>query len=496
MVTWWMDDISFLCGMGFSLDDITDFTKKNDSNVSTFRKAVESHLERGGNISDWLKEMHEGNASKTSARSEVVALLVKKTVNRRDGSTEETILTTAENFRIIFENDPHFSNVRYNSLRGYPERIVNGQRLQWTDSDDSEARVYIETVYGIASRAKAEDAFSVFLRGREYHPVQTEINKFKADGQEHCATFLIKWMGAEDTPYNREVSRLLFAGGINRTYRPGCKFDCVPVLIGAQGAGKSTLCQWLALSPDFYSSAKTISGQKGLEGIQGKFVVELEELLAVLANERQGQKVEEAAKAFLSSSSDFYRKPYDRRPIDNPRSCVFVGTTNRDTFLTDKTGNRRWFPVRCNGDGNRLFENEKAVKRDIELCWAEMRDAFFAGDALASPTPQMQLLTTIKEQQTSAEIDDFRAGLFEEYLKGKERICLYQLWKEVLYPDSMTVPELTRRHSCELAEILTNSLGWLRGNVENFGKYGRQKAFIKPSKDGMGSNSATEGLPF
>lgn len=490
-----MDDISFLCSLGFTPSDIDDFCKRNDSTVAVFREAVESCLERGGNIADWLKEMHEDSTTKNSARSEVVALLAKKTVNRRDGSTEETILNTSENFRIIFENDPHFSNVRFNVLRGYPERVINGQRYQWTDSDDAEARVYIETVYGIASRTKAEDAFSVFLRGREYHPVQTTINAFKADGQKHCETFLIKWMGAEDTPYNQEVSRLLFAGGINRTYRPGCKFDCVPVLIGAQGAGKSTLCQWLALSDDFYSSAKTISGQKGLEGIQSKFVVELEELLAVLANEKQGQKVEEAAKAFLSASSDFYRKPYDRRPMDNPRGCVFIGTTNRDTFLTDRTGNRRWFPIRCTNAGNRLFENEKAVKADIRAAWAEMRDAFFAGDPLASPTPRMELLTTIKAEQSSAEVEDFRVGLFDEYLKERQRVCLYQLWREVLYPDSMTIPEMTRRHSCEIAEILTNSLGWLRGNVENFGKYGRQKAFLKPSKDGMNPDSATEGLP-
>lgn len=81
---------------------------------------------------------------------------------------------------------------------------------------------------------------------------------------------LIRWLGAEDTQYNRECSRLLFAGGINRAFRPGCKNDNVIVFVGKQGGGKSTFTQWLALAPELYSSTKTINGQKGLEAISGK----------------------------------------------------------------------------------------------------------------------------------------------------------------------------------------------------------------------------------
>lgn len=415
----------------------------------------------------------------------------------KDRTEEEILLSTVDNFRIIFENDAHFLNIRYNALRGFPERIVHGKRIPWDSKmDDAENRMFIEKNYGIFNKAKSDDAFNVFLRSREYHPVQEAINKLHSDGKAHCERFLINVMGADDTPYNREVSRLLFAQGINRTYEPGCKCDCVPVLIGAQGSGKSTICQLLALSSDFYSSARTISGQKGLEAIQGKFVVELEELLAVLANEKSGTKVEESAKAFLSSSSDFYRKPYDPRPMDNPRSCIFIGTTNRDEFLTDKTGNRRWFPVRCSGDGNRLFREMEAIKKEIALCWAEMRDAYRAGDPLASPTPRMELLSTIKEEQSAAEIEDYRAGLIEEYLQNRDRVCLYQIWKEVLYPDTVTVPKMTRTDSCDLAEILTHSLGWLRGNVETFGKFGRQKAFRRPSPDGGKGNTIPDEPPF
>lgn len=416
----------------------------------------------------------------------VSELLVKKqTVRRRQNGeryVEDTSLCTAQNFLTILREDPHFQQVRFNTMRGCPELATEGTRRQWTDADDAEARTYIEARYGLFSIPKYSDAFLQFGQERRYHPVQERLNAVCTVEGTDCTRFFIRWMGADDTPYNREVTRLFFAGGVRRAFEPGCKFDAVPVLIGAQGGGKSTICRWLALEDDFYSSAKTISGQKGFEAISGKWVVEIEELLAVLANERAGQKVEENAKAFLSTQSDYYRRPYAHRPEDNPRSCVFIGTTNRDTFLTDKTGNRRWFPIRCQGDAATLYQQEKKVKQDIRACWAQMTAAYKSGDSLADPAPRMDLLNEIRNQQKSAEVEDYRVGLIQEYLdEGQfDRVCILQLWRNAIHRDSYTTPELRRKDSIELGEILTNTLGWTRGGTEYFAGMGSQKAFFRP----------------
>ena len=389
---------------------------------------------------------------------------------------------TAESFLTIFESDEKFNGVKFNVLRGMPEIVsADGSKRLWTDSDDAVARVHIETVYNISNERKSTDAFRTFLQERQYNPLQEEIQSIKWDGISRCEAILSHWMGAEDTPYVREVSRLLFAGGIARAFEPGTKFDCVPVLIGRQGDGKSTFVNWLSLKDEFYSSVKTIHGTKGLEFIQGKWICELEELLSVIANNKAGTRTEDYAKAFLTGRVDHYRLPYDRRPNDYPRTCVFIGTTNRQEFLTDKTGNRRWYPIRMNGNAKRLFAHEQEVREDIRQCWAEAYFHYLKGDDFASlVTNDKILLESINEAQQDAECDDYREGLIAEYVSGKNSVCIIEIWRNVLHPNAIDVPDLTRAKSNELSEILVSKLHWRRGKAMRFPDYGVQKAFFPP----------------
>lgn len=402
------------------------------------------------------------------------------------------ISCTTENFLLIFQNDARFNDVIFNTLRGAPEIRRNGTRRQWSDADDADARRYIEQEYGLYNRPKSDDAFRVFVAERETNPALDLIRKTKWDGVPRCENFLTRWLKADDTPYTREASRLLFAGGINRLVYPGCKFDSVIVLQGPQGSGKSTVCAWLALEDDFYTSLKTIQGQKGYEAVAGKWLVEIEELLALIANNRTDQKIEENAKAFISTRFDTYRKPYDRRPGDNPRTCIFIGTTNRQSFLTDKTGNRRWFPVEVHSSGVELFSHETEVRSEISQCWAEMLYRLEQNDPLSRPAPNMALLQIIEAHQEDAEIEDPRVGMIEDFLEGKDRVCLRQVWDECLYRNTASPPQMTRHDSNDLAELLSTNLHWKRGSVARFGNgYGRQKCYYPPEN----AVSSTE-IPF
>jgi predicted P-loop ATPase len=78
-------------------------------------------------------------------------------------------------------------------------------------------------------------------------------------------------------------------------------------------------------------------------------------------------------KAFMSRQVDRIRPPYGKRVIDLPRECVFAGTVNKDTYLTDETGGRRFWPVKCGPI------NTPDLERDRDQLWAEAVERFRAG---------------------------------------------------------------------------------------------------------------------
>ena len=413
-----------------------------------------------------------------------------------DGKPEKVIETSPENYRRILLNDNRYKDIKYNLLKDAPVIVSDdGMCRLIKDEDDSWIRTHIQRDYGIFSLTCYNDGFRTFVSQRKYHPVKDLIMSVEWDGKQRVSEFLIKWMQCEDTPYNRECSRLIFAGGINRAFLPGCKFDEVIVLKSPQGGGKSALCSWLALKDEFYNDTKTIKGQKGYECVQGFWIVEIPELLATLANEKAGERDEEYAKAFLSSQSDKYRHPYDKRVQETPRQNIFIGTTNRDEFLTDKTGNRRWYPVSCNITGLKgiefghwLFDHQAECKADIIQCWAEMYYAFRMGMDFSKPVAKLELLSEIKAQQASSEIDDYRVGIIDEWLNDphnyKNKVCIIQVYNEAIYPDGGKRPVYNSyKDGRELGEILTHQFGWSRGDPEWFPLYGKQKAFKRPDAE-------------
>lgn len=394
---------------------------------------------------------------------------------------------TIENFLSILENDPLLKDyLLYNELSNAPECISSGEIRRWKDEDDSWLRGYIEQNYCIYSPQKLDDALRVRFNQRRYHPVREKIQSITWDGKPRIKRFLIEWLKVDDCPYSEEVSRLIFAGGIHRAFNPGCKFEDMAVLIGKkQGEGKSTIIRWLAMDDKFFREVNEIDGQRGVEAVEGGWICEVSELLAL-----KRTKEVEAAKSYFSRQTDTYRKPYDKRVTENPRQCIFIGTTNTAEFLTDKTGNRRYYPVECNSSGRDLFEHKAEIQEYIEQCWAEAYALYQKGEL--PPVLDKSILPEAQYRQECALEDDYRAGMIKAYLDDKaegESVCIIELWQEALGESFKP----TRKDSNELALIMQSAPGWIKvPSVQVTSRWGRQRCWIKQVSSGnLGSD-----LPF
>ena len=395
-----------------------------------------------------------------------------RTITQGKINEQNRLKVTNESFVKIFYEDPEFSCIRFNELKNQIEDFGDKGYQGWTDTDDARARTYIESKYGIYNLKKFDDAFRLYVSSKSYNPVKQIIENQKWDGEKRICNFLTEIMKADSSAYTKEVSRLIFAGGIHRLYNPGCKFDDMPVLVGTrQGEGKSTIVRWLALDDDFFSEVTEFEGQKGIESLEGAWICEVSELLAMTK-----AKDVEAVKSFITRQNDRYRMPFDRRVTDHKRRCIFIGTTNKEQFLTDKTGNRRFYPVRVYQTGNELFENENRIKAYILQCWAEALTLYDEGNL--KPYADPTLIEVIRERQNSATQDDYREGMIRDFLESKQEVCIPMLWHEALKMRSDLKP--TRKDSTEIGLIMQNCEGWVKQRSSNrFKDYGTQRYWKK-----------------
>ena len=398
--------------------------------------------------------------------------LVKEDVSAAGLQVKPTI----DNFYRLIEN--HYgSNLRLNVMTGKPEYWDHRKKLwcEWTDAEESRMRAYFERQYSMYSQVKLTDAMLIYWNSHKVNPLTDLLESLVWDGKPRVENFLHEVMKADDNEYTRECSRLIFAGGIHRAYRPGCKFDDMIVLIGTQAAGKSTIVRWLNMEDQFFREIKTISGKEGIEAIRGVWIGEVGELMAMTR-----VKEAEAVKAYITSQEDSYRPPYQKNVQTIPRRCVFIGTTNNPQFLTDKTGNRRFYPVKVWSFAYKLYDNEQAIREYIRQCWAEAVH-LYKEDKL-QPFAKAEVLDQIRAAQEAAMEDDWRIGAIEQYLTDNKplqgaTVSVIELWHRALGEPEESKP--TRKDSIEITQIISNIPGWIQCPHPIATNWGKQKSFRK-----------------
>lgn len=353
----------------------------------------------------------------------------------------------------------------YNEFTGAVEKLDKTPwgtpKGEWDSDDTSLFSVYIDKLFHFTPKKDyIEDAVLEVARRWIFNPVKERIESLDWDGVSRVQYFFHKLLGCEDSIYTREVSQMFLTGLIGRVYKPGIKFDNVPVLIGPQGIGKSTVAR--RLLPDAFTDTPISFGktQEDYRMLKYVCVVEIPEL--------QGLKQSDInrIKAFLGASHDTYRELYKthKRQL---RHNVFIATGNSKAFLGDFGVERRFYPLNC-GE-NVVEEHPMDVSDDYFLqILAEARLLFYQyGIMFPSRTTSEKL----EEIQFDFKEEDVERELINEFLDEfpapdcwnrytlSERKKYYNMWKGYEketreYWDATGENLVTVTYTSELAYIL------------------------------------------
>lgn len=320
---------------------------------------------------------------------------------------------TLKNLLCILRNDKKLNGIAFNQHRDSidaREPLPWGQvKPGWEKSDEAQLLSYLTENYsGLYAPEKTKNAVNTVASERMYHPIRAYLDSIPAwDEVKRIDTLLIEYFGAEDNAYTRAVIRKTLTAAVARIYRPGIKFDSVLILNGPQGIGKSSF--FARLAGKWFSDSLTITDMRdktSAEKLQGYWILELGELVGMRKMDA------ETVKSFITRTDDKYRASYGLSVSDHPRQCILVGSTNaEDGFLRDITGNRRFWPVRVSGKGNKKpWDLSEAEVRQI---WAEAKDLYKNNEPLYLDGAAAEIAE--KEQKCAMESDE-REGMVRAYL--------------------------------------------------------------------------------
>lgn len=297
----------------------------------------------------------------------------------RSKSTDR-IESTIGNAIVVLEHHPEWSGIlHYDAFRAEvrtsrrppwdpdlaPETVGAGP---WTDQDDVRLTAWFSRHVPMRIEpGTARACVETSARNRERHEVRDYLEALTWDGRPRVRSLFGRYFGAAPSTYHELVSELFMIGAVARIMRPGCKLDTMPVCEGPQGAGKSSGLRRLFGAEWSSDTPIDLASKDRFGALRGKWLVEIAELDSFDRAETN------RIKGYLSSPVDDYRPPYGRGNVQQPRSCIFAGTTNGDTYLRDVTGNRRFWPVKVGAI------DLDAIGDDRDQLWAEAVHLFGEG---------------------------------------------------------------------------------------------------------------------
>jgi putative DNA primase/helicase len=408
------------------------------SSISAIKKEI-SKLKRTNHDSELKWDMTDtGALQKTLAN--VCNFLITKGIDR-------IIAHNKFNGDIEFTADP-------------PWQVGRRTSMYFDETDLILSRAYMSNVCRLdVKKDMILDAIESIAYKNQFHPIRQYLTSLKWDGVERLKTFLPSYTGCQDNDYTREVGMKFLCACVKRVFDPGCKFDYILVLEGAQGTMKSTFVETLA--GKWYGDVDITSNNKDIiDYLRGVWINEVSEMAYLYKKETN------ALKGFISRKVDRVRLAYDRRRKDFPRQWVLMGTMNPtgdNTYNNDDTGARRYWSIKC----TRCLDIQRLTLERDQL-WAEAYLMAKSGIELRLSVSAEQIASIEQDKRTSK--DESYTYAIKQYLSRpdmvNQRITMLGITATGL---SLKVGEVTKSTETRVG-IIMKRLGYFR-NEDSHGYF-------------------------
>lgn len=410
---------------------------------------------------------------------------------RRNPDNDNKIEKGSYNVDIILQHLNGTDVIAYNEFTGKVDKISNtiwGTKKGWWSDEDTDLFIHWCETY-LMLKFKKEDVergVLAFAKDNSYHPIKKRIEQVEWDNTHRAETFFIELLGCEDNQYTREVTRKWLSGLVARTYEPGCEFKIVPILVGGQSIGKSTVCR--RLMPDYYTDNVRGFGERDddYRMLETVSIVELGELKGL------ARSTIENVKSFLSARSDIVRAPYGRHHKKVDRHCVFIGTSNAKSFLKDDTGESRFYPLKCEIQAVDVHPMDKDEEYFLQVL-AEAKTWYDNGEVLRLSDNVLQLAEEVHgefkvEDAIKDKIVEFLnmpLPIEWEELNMEQRKTQYRAFYEHV---NIKVPWLVKENAMLLQVTSVNEIAYVVFNEDptssNYGKHSMH-GIIRDKMDNM-----------
>lgn len=350
----------------------------------------------------------------------------------------------------ILDAHSDFKNkIRYNTFR--QEIEIDGEPIE--DKDIIKLQRILQTKFGLFNISK-DAVLSALVHcsyENSYDEAQDWLKDLVWDGTPRLFSWLSVTTGVPDDAYHRGIGTQWFMGIINRIMKPGCIWDYMLVLVGAQGLGKTSLFR--IIGGKWYKSyTGAVDNKDFYLALRGAIIIDLDEGATLYRSE--AIKI----KSIITDTHDEFRAPYDRLMKKFPRRFVFSMSTNDPEPFRDVTGNRRYWVL----DLPEQMVNFKWLEDNRDQLFAEAYHYFKEN----IETPEVPIDEAKEKQEahlpddtwTDLVVDEVRKSA--DYCEGDENYStsIQEIYLKI-FPDEKGLVRLDKRIEMRIGNILRHHLG-------------------------------------